>query len=84
MQFILSEKLNQDNIEAHFGIHRRCSGTVTNPTLYQFGYQENKIRMQKYVKPPSTGNTSITRGKKTWYDVDNEPLSKRVPVPGLF
>ena len=47
MKFFNSVNLNQDCLEEHFGKHRGCAGRNTNPNLYQFGFQENKIRIQK-------------------------------------
>ena len=55
--FFLSEKVNQDCTEEHFGRHCRCGGTNTNPTLHQIGYQENKLCIQRSAAPV-TGNTS--------------------------
>ena len=64
--FVLSEKFNSDVIEEYFGRQRGMGRRNDNPSLYQFGYQANTIRLQRCVVPV-TGNT---RGK----------YSKRLPA----
>ena len=85
MIFFLSEKVNQDCTEEHFGRHRRCGGRNTNPTLHQIGYQENQLRIQRSVAPV-TGNTSGCHAKREreWNVVDGQPLPKRDPGSGLY
>ncbi|KAK6174161.1 hypothetical protein SNE40_017489 [Patella caerulea] len=47
VSFVLTNKFCQDPVEEHFG-HRRALGRRNeNPTVYQFGYQENKLRQQR-------------------------------------
>ena len=80
MLFFLNEKFNQDVLEEYFGRHRSLGTRNDNPTVHQFGYQSNTIRMQRSVVPV-TGNTKGAHKKKrhvSWSLVDNEPLSKRV------
>ena len=56
VNFILTEKFNQDCLEQNFWTHRSLGGRSDNPTLEKFGYDENTIRMQRSVVPV-TGNT---------------------------
>ena len=80
MNFVLTEKFNQDVVEEYFGRHRSLGRRNDNPTIYQFGYNSNTIRMQRSVAPV-TGNTSGAHKQKrrvSWYSVDDEPLKKRI------
>ena len=43
VDFFLSDKLNQDPIEEHFGRIRGAGGASDNPTLEQYGYRNKKI-----------------------------------------
>ena len=79
VNFILTEKFNQDFLEQNFGTHRSLGGRSDNPTLEKFGYDENTIRMQRSVVPV-TGNTKGGfKGKRrpSWSVVDETPLKKR-------
>ena len=46
MPYVLTEKVTQDNLELYFGLQRACGYRSDNPTLYQFGYNDNGIRMK--------------------------------------
>ena len=61
MPFVLTERLNQDCLEEHFGKHRALGRRNDNPDLKQFGYQSNTLRIKRSVAPV-TGNTK--RGHK--------------------
>lgn len=77
---VLTEHFNQDILEEYFGEHRSLGRRSENPTVYQFGYQSNAIRISKSVKRVTTGNTSgrhTNKSKHSWYDVSDEPLNKR-------
>ena len=43
VDFFLSDKLNHDPIEEHFGRIRGAGGASDNPTLEQYGYRKKKI-----------------------------------------
>ena len=80
MPFVLTEKFNQDVSEEYFGRHRSLGRRNDNPTVHQFSYQSDTIRMNRSVVPVR-GNTEGAHKKKrhvSWSLVDNEPLSKRV------
>lgn len=86
MPYVLTERFNQDSLEEYFGRQRSLGRRNDNPTVQQFGYQANTIRMQRSVVR-ATGNTSGRWGKKSqksWSVVDDEPLPKRVPGKGLY
>lgn len=83
--FILTDRFNQDILEEYFGRQRSLGRRNDNPTVQQFGYQGNTIRMQRsYLKP--TGNTEgrSTTKKRSWSQVDNASLAKRKPNQGLY
>jgi len=79
MQYVLTEKFNQDCLEEHFGRQRSLGRRSDNPSLYQFGYNGNTLRMQRSVVC-STGNTEGAnkyKRKHSWYTVDNTPLKQK-------
>ena len=45
MELMLTEKLCQDVIEEHFGRQRELGSRNDNPTIKQFGYNDNTLRM---------------------------------------
>ena len=58
-QFVLTERFCQDVLEEYFGRQRSIGRRNVNPTVFQFGYNDNNIRMQRsFIN--FTGNT---RGK---------------------
>ena len=54
---VLSNRINQDILEEHFGQHRSLGRRNENPSSYAFGYQENIVRDRKTIMK-ITGNTS--------------------------
>ena len=78
MKFVLMEKFNQDVVEEYFMRQRSLARRNENPTIYQFGYQDNTIRLQLSIVP-MTGNTAGKYRKRvaSWQVVDNTPLNKR-------
>ena len=79
LNFVLTEKFNQDCLEQSFGTHRSMGGRSENPNLYRFGYDENAMRVHRSVVPVK-GNTAgafIGKRKPCYYEVDNTPLDKR-------
>ena len=76
--WVLTSRFNQDNVEETFGLHRSLGGRNDNPTVFQFGYQSNTLRMQRSVVTP-TGNTNGAYKKKrvfSWFNVEETPLKK--------
>lgn len=77
VEYILTERFNQDPLEEHFGKQRSRGGGVDNPTILQYMYNERKIIVSKsdmIIK----GNT---RGRKRDANVidtsDKTDLPKR-------
>ena len=44
--YVLTAKFSQDPLEEHFGRHRGLIRRSTNPNIYSFGHQENKLRLR--------------------------------------
>ena len=55
--------MSQDPTEGNFGIHRAARRRSEYPSLYQFGYDSNVIRMSRSVVPV-TGNSKGAPTKK--------------------
>ena len=49
MGFVLTERFNQDCVEEYFGRQRSAGCRSDNPSISQFGYNVNTIRMQLSV-----------------------------------
>ena len=81
MEFVLTEKFNQDCLEEYFGRQRSLGRRSDNQSLYQFGYNSNTLRLQRSVVQ-ATGNTEGASKYKrghSWYNVDDMPLKRRSP-----
>ena len=79
LKFVLTEKFNQDCLEEYFGYHRCLGRQSDNPTIFQFGYNANTLRMQRTFAIP-TGNTEgkyRQKRNKSWHAIDNNYLKKR-------
>ena len=79
VQFILSERFNQDPLESHFGKHRQMKGGNENPTVAQFNYNENNLRLLgSQALAPVRGNCkrSVIVNK-----IDDTPLPKKPRKP---
>ena len=55
ISFVLTETFNQDCVEDNFGRYRGLGRWNENPSLFQFGYNSNTIRMQRSVVPVTGG-----------------------------
>lgn len=79
VDYILSEKLNQDPLEEHFGKHRSRLGGSDNPTIQQYMQSEKKIVIAKSTMLTSLrGNTRGKLREPANLEVDDEtPLQKR-------
>ena len=47
VQYFLSDRLNQDPVEEHFGKQRASGGASEAPNLEAYGYNERKILVAK-------------------------------------
>ena len=82
MEYVLTEKFTQDLLEHYFGLQRACGASNDNPTVQQFGYNDNAIRARgQLAKFRVEGNTKggQKKHKNSWYGVTkegSEPLPK--------
>ena len=79
MEFVLTERFNQDVAEEYFGRQRQLGRRNDNPNIYQFGFNGYTIRIQRSVVP-ITGNTRGAHKNKirhSWEVVDDTPLRKK-------
>ena len=77
---VLTERFNQDNVEEYFGKQRPMGRRSDNPNMHQFGYNANAIRIQRSICVTTgniSGKYSRLKKKKSWVNVDMEPLAKR-------
>ena len=74
VQYILSERFCQDDLENYFGRQRAIGHRCDNPSVRDVGYNDNTIKSQFSVRPIS-GNVQAATGK--FNNLDNTPLPKR-------
>ena len=79
VSFVLSNKLCQDPIEEHFGRHRAMKRAVENPSLMEFGHQENSLRLQRQLALIVTprGNSRGAHHAKPVVTISTSPLKKK-------
>ena len=82
LDFVLTEKFNQDCLEQSFGTHRSMGGRSDNPNVHRYGYDENAMRVHRSVVPVKGNVASAFKGKRKpcWYDVDDTPIDKRSAI----
>ena len=82
VEFFLSDKLNQDPAEEHFGRIRGAGGSSENPTLEQYGYRNRKIVVAKSEMIQTTkGNTRGRVRENINIDIhDERKLPKRPKI----
>eukprot|EP00112_Aurelia_sp_Birch-Aquarium-sp1_P011130 Seg2347.6 transcript_id=Seg2347.6/GoldUCD/mRNA.D3Y31 product="Transposable element P transposase" protein_id=Seg2347.6/GoldUCD/D3Y31 len=86
MSFVLTNRFNQDVVEEYFGRQRSLGRRSDNPSVWQFGYNANTIRMQRSVAPV-TGNTKgghIQKRHVSWEKVDETPLNEKSKKKALL
>lgn len=75
MEFVLTERFNQDPIEQHFGMHRTVNGCNTNPSLDKFNHTMVRLRtVGSQAIAPIRGNT---RRQLDLAPIDATPLPKK-------
>ena len=67
VQYILSERICQDDLENYFGRQRAIGSRRDNPSVKDVGYNDNTIKSQYSVRPIA-GNV---RGGEKWNIIDN-------------
>lgn len=82
VEYFLSDKLNQDPLEEHFGKQRMRGGALENPSLEEYMYNERKIIVAKSDMIRSIrGNTRRRPRELDVIDVnDDRPLPKRSKI----
>ena len=71
--YVLSGKFSQDSLENYFGRQRALGCRKTNPSLVDFGYNDNAIRNSKLFRPIAGGNCEDDEIS----DITNEKLPSR-------
>ena len=78
-EYVLTDMLCQDPVEEYFGRQRAIGRRFDNPSMREFGCNDNKLRIQRSILSLQ-GNT---KGRKKdhnetrWYEVDNKSLPRR-------
>lgn len=77
--FVLSHKFCQDPLEEHFGRHRAIGRSAENPNLFQFGHQENSIRLQRQMALIVTpkGNIKGANQQRPAVTITSSPMKKK-------
>ena len=77
LKFVLIEKFNQDVVDEYFNRKRGSGRRNDNPTLLEFGYNANTIRVQRSVVTPAGNMRGAHKQerKSSWHLVDNTPLA---------
>ena len=78
VEFVLSERLNQDPLESFFGNQRQMRGGNEAPNVKQFNVSMNinRVKASQSIKVFG-GNTTLKRSASTPLQIDNTPLPKR-------
>ena len=76
--YFLSDKINQDTLEEHFGHMRMGGGCNENPDALQYGYRTRKAIVGKAETIRVMGNTKGKVRENLEIEVDDyRPLPKR-------
>ena len=78
VEYIFTERFCQDPLENYFGRQRAMGRRSDNPSLRQFGYNDNTIRRTKAFKPIKFGNS---RDSSDLFTISDEPLPCRQRKP---
>ena len=73
--YVLTERFCQDPLENYFGRQRSMGSRKDNPTIRDFGYNDNGIRNQKVFRPISSGNSG--NADRAMIDISDEPVPCR-------
>ena len=77
VNYILTERFCQDSLENYFGQQRSLGRRKDNPTLRDFGYNDNTIRNQKEVRPIAGRNAYGAFQGCHSVPIDSTPLPSR-------
>ena len=73
--YVLTERFCQDPLENYFGRQRSMGHRKDNPSIRDFGYNDNTIRTQKIFRPIA-GNCRHDDQTLTKIDVETVPCRK--------
>eukprot|EP00112_Aurelia_sp_Birch-Aquarium-sp1_P022151 Seg6146.2 transcript_id=Seg6146.2/GoldUCD/mRNA.D3Y31 product="Transposable element P transposase" protein_id=Seg6146.2/GoldUCD/D3Y31 len=76
MKYVFTSRFCQDPVEQYFGKQRAVGRRSDNPTIRNFGYNDNKIRIQRSNLQVQGNTKGRSTGQKRWRTVDNEKLPK--------
>ena len=72
LPYVLTERFCQDPLENYFGRQRSIGCRKDNPSLRDFGYNDNTIRTSKIFRPIA-GNCRQGDQEMAKYDTDSLP-----------
>ena len=75
--YVLTERFWQDPLENYFGRQRSMGHRKDNPSLRDFGYNDNTIRTQKIFRPIA-GNCQNDDEQLNKIDVETVPCRKSI------
>ena len=80
---ILSSRFCQDPLEAHFGRHRGLGRRSENPNIFSFGFQENRLRVQRGLAMQFQPKGNVSKRKRRNLPpvvISTSPLKKQTLV----
>lgn len=78
MEFVLTERFCQDQVEEYFGKQHQLGRRNDNPDIHQFGY--NTIRIERSISCQSGNTKGWKVRKKVWVEVTNAKLPCRKKI----
>ena len=76
VEYILTERFCQDVLEGYFGNQRKLGRRNDNPDINEFGYNDNTLRIQRYVSHSSGNTRGRFERKHAWVEVSDDPIPK--------
>nr|XP_047126212.1 uncharacterized protein LOC124807816 [Hydra vulgaris]XP_047126213.1 uncharacterized protein LOC124807816 [Hydra vulgaris]XP_047126214.1 uncharacterized protein LOC124807816 [Hydra vulgaris]XP_047126215.1 uncharacterized protein LOC124807816 [Hydra vulgaris]XP_047126216.1 uncharacterized protein LOC124807816 [Hydra vulgaris]XP_047126217.1 uncharacterized protein LOC124807816 [Hydra vulgaris]XP_047126218.1 uncharacterized protein LOC124807816 [Hydra vulgaris]XP_047126219.1 uncharacterized p len=76
VSYVLTERFCQDSLENYFGHQRQIGSRKDNPSVRDFGYNDNTIRNQKVFRPIKDGNSH----EDIHFEMNEEPVPCRKRV----
>lgn len=75
VKYVYTEHFCQDPLENYFGRQRQAGRRHDNPSVQQFGYIDNTLRVNKSYRPLASGNSRDT--STDTFTISTEPLPCR-------
>ena len=82
--YVLTERFSQDPLENYFGYQRSSCSRRDNPTIHDFGYNDNAIRNQKVFLPIAGSNSTSNEKPDVLINCDPVPCRKKKKVNSLL